>query len=175
MRDREELRRIVEELDYLMAKRRQRAGECPRFVVIHGHHQPGTDCLHSETVEKASLLFGSKEIPLHLSPTGLLIVDCLSRFRRTPLSTAHIERILASDPFYLRHGANALGGSRPVARPKRASIKVYIQRIRLQIGKAIAAAGIDTKAETILTSETTDSNVVVYGLSVSVAVRHCKY
>ena len=79
MSGREEFRPIVEEIDYLLAERRQRAVERPRLIVVHGHHQPETDCLHGETVEQVLLVFGTKEFPLHLSQTGLLILDCLSR------------------------------------------------------------------------------------------------
>jgi hypothetical protein len=172
MSDKKELRPIVEEIDYLLAERKQRAMECPRIVVVHGHHQPETDCLPGETVEQVSLVFASREFQLHLSPTGLLILDCLSRHRRTPLSAAHIERILSSDKFYLRHGANALNGNNAVVRPRRVTIKVYIQRIRVQFGKAIRKAGFSGTAEKLLVSEATDSNVVMYGLRVSVAFKH---
>src|ERR1035438_558536 len=101
MSDREKRRPIVEEIDYRLSERRQRAVERPRLVVFHGHHQPETDCLYGETVEQAYLAYGAQEIPLRLSPTGLLIIDCLSRHRLTPLSAKQIERILSSDPFYV--------------------------------------------------------------------------
>jgi hypothetical protein len=143
-----------------------------RLVVIHGYHQLGTDCLHGETVEQVFLESGAGEFPMRLSPTGLLIVDCLSRHRRMPLSAPHIERIFSSDPFYLRHGANVLSSNRRAVRPKRASIKVYIQRIRVQLGKALSEAGLCVRPERILVSETTDSNVVVYWLKASVDFRH---
>lgn len=172
MSDRDKLRHIVDELDYLLAERSQKAAECPRIIVFHGHHQPGTLCLPGETVEKASLWLGSREMPLHLSPTGLLILDCLSRFRQTPLCAAHIERILASDPFYVRHGANALCVDRAGVRPKRASIKVYIQRIRLQLGMALGEAGLNLNPSQILTREATDSNIILYRLKISVEFRH---
>lgn len=172
MRGREEFRPIVEEIDYLLAERRQKAVEHPRLVVDHGYHQPETDCLPGETVEQAYLAIGTKELPLHLSPTGLLIIDCISRHRWTPLSAAQIERILLSDPFYLRHGANALSGNGAAIRPKRASIRVYIQRIRVQLGEALGEAGMNMKPERILASETTDSNVVVYRLNAKVEIVH---
>jgi hypothetical protein len=151
---------------------RQSAMERLRLVVFHGYHQPETDCLHGETVEQVSLVTGAGEFPLRLSPTGLLIVDCLSRHRCTPLSAPHIERILLSDPFYLHHGANALSSNRTAIRPRRASIKVYIQRIRVQIGRVLSEVGISIRPETILVSETTDSNVMVYRLTSSVEFRH---
>ena len=175
MKGREDLRPIAEEIDYLLTKRRQKAVERPRLALIHGHHRPETNCLHGETVEQAYLAYEAQKVPLRLSPTGLLIIDCLSRHRPTPLSATHIERILSSDPFYLRHGANALGASRAAVRPRRASIKVYMRRIRVQLGKALKEVGLDVRPEGILVSETTDSNVVVYGLKTNVEVRHRQY
>lgn len=175
MSDREKFRSIIEEIDYLLAARKQRVVERPRLVVIHGHHQSETDCLYGETVEQAYLAYGAQEIPLRLSPTGLLIIDCLSRHRLTPLSAPQIERILSSDPFYVYLGANALSDDGAAARPKRASIRVYIRRIRVQFGKALGEAGLNLKPEKILVSETTDSNVVVYRLKASVEFRHRKF
>ena len=172
MRDREGIKPIVEEVDYLIADRRQRALGCRRIVVVHGHHQRETACLDGETVERVSFVFGSREFPLRLSPTGLLIVDCLSRHRWTPLSATQIERILSSDPFYLRHGANSVNSTKAAVRPRRSSIKVYIRRIRVQIGKVLQEAGTIVRPEAILVSDTTDSNVVVYRLDASVEFRH---
>jgi hypothetical protein len=154
------------------SEQRQREAKRLHLVVVHGYHRPETNCLHGETVEQVSLAWGVDEIPLRLSPTGLLIFDCLSRHRHTPLSAAHIERILASDPFYQRHGANAQSCNRPAVRPRRASIKVYIQRIRVQLGKALSEAGLWVRPERILVSEPTDSNVVVYRLKACVEFRH---
>ena len=175
MRNRDEVRRTVEEIEYLLAMRRQQEADRPHLVVLHGYHHPETVCLHGETVEQAYLSFAEQEFPLHLSLTGLVIVDCLARYRQTPLSAVHMERILASDPFYRRLGANAPSGHPAAVRPRRDSIKVYIRRIRVQLGKTLGEAGLNVKPERILVSETTDSNVVVYRLKASVEFRHRQY
>lgn len=172
MSGREKFEPIAEEIDYLLAVQKQRAVERPRLVLVHGHHLPETECLPGETVEQAVLIFGAKEFPLLLSLTGLLITDCLCRHRLTPLSASQIERILSSDPFYLHHGANARSNNRTAIKPKRASIKVYIRRLRVQFEKTLSEAGLSIRSEQILVSETTDSNVVVYGLKVNASFRH---
>lgn len=79
---------------------------------------------------------------------------------------------MASDLFYLCHGANAKCGNIARVRAKRASIKVYVQRIRGQIGKALLKAGLKMSPESILLSELTDSNSVVYKVKIIVEFRH---
>jgi hypothetical protein len=173
MKDNEGIRRLVDEIEYLRAKRAQMAGAIPRLVVVHGHHQPGTDCLPGETVEQVSLAVRSNVIPLRLSLTGLVIGDVLARKRPMPLSATHIERILASDPFCVRLGANAVSAPRPTIKPTRKSIKVYIQRLRQQLGKALKEAGLTMLPEEVLISESTDLlNVTAYRLAIPCEIVH---
>lgn len=163
MMDNDGIRRLVDEIAYLRARRAQMAAATPRLMVVHGHHQPKTDCLPGETLEEISLTVRSNVIPLRLSPTGLVIVDVLARKKPMLLSATHIERILASDPFYMRLGANAASASRLAVRPARKSIKVYIQRLRVQLGKALKEARLAMLPEEVLVSESTDLlNVVAY-------------
>lgn len=175
MRGDEHLRPIIEELDYLLAERRQLAAEGPHFIVTHGFHKLGTLCLHGETVERACLMYRWQEFPLHISPTGLLIVDVLCRYRRTLLTAARIEQIMLADLFYTRYGANRRGGHRSVSLPNRSSIKVHIQRIRGQMAKAFVEAGLSLDPGVVLISETTDSNIVVYRMKASMEFRHCSH
>jgi hypothetical protein len=167
MKDNEGIRRLVDEIEYLRARRAQMATAIPRLIVVHGYHRPETDCLHGETVEQINLSVRSNVIPLRLSPTGLVIADVLARKRPMPLSASHIERILASDPFCVRLGANAAPAPRPTIRLTRKSIKVYIQRLRQQLGKALKEAGISMQPEEALVSESTDLlNVAAYRLTI---------
>lgn len=172
MRTSEPLRPVIEEVEYLLAERRLLAAEGPHFIVTHGNHEHGTLCMPGETLEQVSMVCCWDEFPLHLSPAGLLIVDCLARYRRVSLTASRIARILASDPFYVQHGVNADGGGRKLVRPNRSSIKVHIQRIREQITKAFTETGITLDPYRILISETTDSNIVAYRLKASVEFRH---
>ena len=175
MRTSEPLRPVIEEVEYLLAERRLVAAEGPHFIVTHGNHVHGTLCRPGETVEQVSIACCSNEFPLHLSPTGLLIVDCLARYRHVSLTAPRIAQILASDPFYMRHGANANGGRNKLIQPNRVSIKVHIQRIREQMTKAFHETGLALDPRRILISETTDSNIVVYRLRGSVEFRHRPY
>lgn len=83
------------------------------------------------------------------------------------LTASQIEHLLASDPFCVRWGANSPSAPRPVVRLARKSIKVYIQRLRSQLGEALKTTGIATSAERILVSETTElSNVMTYRFAI---------
>ena len=83
------------------------------------------------------------------------------------LTAAQIERSLASDPFCIRLGANAPPAPRPSVRLARKLIKVYIQRLRLQLGKALENAGLAMRPEEVLVSEDTDLlNIKAYRLSI---------
>lgn len=161
------IREVIAELEYLRAKRAQSAFTSPRLVVAHGAHQPLTKCLPGETVEQISLVVRSRVIPLSLSPTGLVVADLLARQRPMLLAASQIEHLLASDPFCIRLGANAPSAPRRVVRLTRRSVKVYIQRLRSQLGKAFKAAGLATRSEDILVSETTElSNVKTYRFAI---------
>lgn len=161
------IRDVVAEIEYLRAKRAQVASASPRLVVVHGAHQPLTNCLPGETVEQISLVIHSRSIPMSLSPIGLVVTDLLARKRPMPLTASQIERLLASDPFCVRFGANSPSAPRRVVRLARKSVKVYIQRLRSQLGKALKAAGHATLPEGILVSESTElSNVATYRFAI---------
>jgi hypothetical protein len=167
------IHRIVEEIEYLRAKRARMAGARPRLIVVHGHHQAVNDCLPGETIEQACFSVSSDVIPLRVSPTGLVLADVFARKKPLPLTVAHIERILATDPFYVRLGANAASAQRPTIRLTHRSIKVYVQRLRQQIGKALKEAGLAMRPEEILVSEDTDLlNVAAYRLTISCEFVH---
>ena len=53
MNGNEPLVRVIEEVEYLLARRRRRAQERPRLTVVHGQHQMGTICLPGESIEGA--------------------------------------------------------------------------------------------------------------------------
>lgn len=158
---------VVAEIEYLRAKRTQAASPSLRLVIAHGAHLPLTKCLPGETVEQISLVVHSRVTPLSLSPMGLVVADLLARKRPMLLAASQIKHFLASDPFCIRLGANAPAAPRRVVRLTRRSVKVYIQRLRTQLGKALKAAGLAMRAEGILVSETTElSNVTTYRFAI---------
>jgi hypothetical protein len=172
MNGREPLGRVVEEVEYLLARRRRRAQERPRLVVVHGHHQPGTICLPGESIDRCHLRFPESEIPIPLALPGLMLCDCMARHHHTPLSVARMERILAGDPFYRRLSTNSFERIEEMPMFTRVALRVYIARLREQIAKALRKGGSMFSPEDALKSETTDSNVVVHRLALPVEVVH---
>ena len=85
----------------------------------------------------------------------------------------HIERILAADAFYLHLGANGLSVEKQKIRLTRRTIKIYIQRLRKQIGKALNKVGLSMRPEDVLVSEETELlNVTAYRLAISCEFVH---
>lgn len=161
------IRRIVAEIEYLRARRARTSELRPRLIVSHGHHQAVKHCLPGETIERSWFSVSSEAIPLRLSDNGLVLLDVLARKKPQPLTAAHIERILAADPFYLHLGANGVSAEKQKIRLTRKTIKIYIQRLRKQIGKALKKAGLSMRPEEILISEDTDLlNVKAYRLAI---------
>jgi hypothetical protein len=167
MNDNDGIQQLVDEIEYSRAKRALMANATPRLVVVHGHHRAAKDCLPGETIEQAWLSVRSGTFSLRISSTGLVLADIIARKKPLALTTAHIERILGSDPFYTRLGANEGSAERQTIRLTRKTIKVYIQRLRRQIGQALKRAGLTMRPEEILVSEDTDLlNVTAYRFAI---------
>ncbi len=172
MSDERVLQQIREEVEYLCAKRLRVRMISPRVVIIHWSYATEKQCRPGETIESAYLAFPAAWIRVGLSPTALIIADCLVRYRRSSLTASRMEHLFRADPFYRRLGANALGSTQEVLAPKRSSIKVYIDRMRAQFAKALLAGGSDSCAQTLLASDRTDSNVVTYRFTVATEICH---
>lgn len=101
-----------------------------------------------------------------------MVLDCMARHYRTPLTIARMERILARDPFYRRLGANGFERAEETPKFTRAALRVYIARLRTQIAIALKKGGSMLSAEEALKVETTDSNVVVHCINLPVEILH---
>jgi len=166
------IRSLVAEIRYLCARRRYLAQERPRLEVVHGYRQPSTICLPGETIEKCLLRFPQGEVPIHLSDPGRMLCDCLAHHNHTPLSIARMESILNNAPFYRQMGANGFERMDEMPTFTRASLRVYVPRLREQIGKALRKGGSMLLPEEALVSTPTDSNQVLHHIALPVAVVH---
>lgn len=167
------IRRIVDEIEYLRARRLRVAQLTPRLLLTHGNHLPGTNCQPGESVEQASLLVGMETFPLNLSPSALMVVDILARKKPLSLTARQIECIVVSDPFCLHSGANVPSFPRSKAKLTHRSIKVYISRIREQLWKALRRTGLTIHPNGVLVSETTElENLVSYKIVIPCEFEH---
>jgi hypothetical protein len=172
MNGREPLLRVVEEVEYLLARRKRRAQERPSLVIVHGYHQQGTLCVPGETIDRCHLRFPEWEIPIPLALPGLMVCDCMVRHHHTPLSIARMESILTSDPFYCRLGTNSFERIEEMPMFTRVALRVYVARLRERIAKALRKGGSLLLPEEALTSDTAESNVVVHRINLPVKIVH---
>ena len=100
-----------------------------------------------------------------------MVCDCMVRYHHTDLTFARMERILTADPFYRDLGANSFERITQMPTFTRASLRVYVSRLRRQVVKALKKGGTLTGA-VVLSSEPTDVNVVVHRLNLPVAISH---
>jgi len=91
---------------------------------------------------------------------------------RLPLTAERIEQIFRTDPFYVHYAANTIKGNRCIARPDRRSVRSHLSKIRNRMAVLFAEVGLDVDPCTVLASHTTDSNIMVYRLKVTVSFMH---
>ena len=104
----------------------------------------------------------------HLS---LLMMDCFCRYRM-PLTAWRIEQIMNSDPFYVDHAANQIGHDKIITKPDSRTVRVYVPRIQRRMETVFKDRGLMVDPLQILTSEPTETNVIVYRLKATVEIVH---
>ncbi len=171
MSDRPHFRELQEELAFLLAERRDLQQRGLHFILTHFHHIPGTICAPGETIGDISLGGFPTPTSLGLSQMSLLLMDCLCRYRM-PLTASRIEQIMNSDPFYVDYAANQIGYKQIIAKPDSRNIRVCVPRIQKRMEPVFQELGLRVDPLQILTSEATDSNVIVYRLKATVEIVH---
>jgi hypothetical protein len=174
MNDRTQFRQLAEEVSFVLALRRSLHACGVHLIVEHRNHERGTFCAPGEMVGAIWLGGIPEPVPLVLAPMSLILTDCLCR-HRMPITALRIEQIMKSDPFYVHYGTNIREGEHVIRRPDRRTVKVYVGRIREQMKEVFEQVGLSIDPRQVLTSEVTDSNVVVYRLRATVEVVHVDY
>lgn len=155
---------ILQEVDFLVAERKEIAAAGPHFKIIHRFHESGTDCCAGEEITSASLVCRSREYVLRLSPKLLMLFDYLARHRHIPQSAAHIVSGMQRSTFYTKHGANARVAVQRSGRLTFRTVKVYIQRLRDAFQIVFGEANLNIDPFLVLVSEATDTNCTLYRL-----------
>ena len=162
---------LVEEVDFVIAERRNLRARGVHLIVTHLDHVPNTPCFAGEVIGSISLGGQPMPAPFGLAHMSLLLMDCLCRYRM-PLSAAHIEEIMNTDPFYVEYATTRIGRGQVIAKPDRRTVRVYVPRIWKRMERVFQNYKIPLDPRKILTAETTDTNVVVYRLKATSEVVH---
>lgn len=83
-----------------------------------------------------------------------------------------IEAGMQADPFYLKHGTNAMLYNGLSRRISRSAVKEYIKRLRLALELASRQAGLNLDPRQVIASELTVMNQVGYRLKATVEWSH---
>lgn len=160
------LKCLVEEIDFLLAERRELSARGPHFRIVHRFRMPGADCTPGEEIFAVSLVHRGHEYHLRLSLALRILVDYLARHSRVPQSARQIELGIRASDFYKWHAANASG--RTVTRGiPRSYVKVYVSRLHRAFSVVFRDAAIGIDPGNVLIRQKTAGNEVGYQLQAS--------
>jgi len=118
------------------------------------------------------LVHRGRETVVPLPVTLLIVFDFLANHSRLPQSAPQIAMAIHSDPFYIRHGANANGTAKLTRTINKSAVKECVKRIRQTLGRVFPAAGLALDPVVVLASEETATNQVGYRLRATVEWLH---
>ena len=155
---------VLDNVDLLLAEQREISAARLHFRVVHRFRKQGCDCMPGEETVAVFLLHRSREILVPLSLTLRLVFDFMARNCRLPQSAVQIAAAMNVDPFCRQHGWNAVRSGELTRKMSRAAIKVSVMRIRDGLAQALHQAGLAVSPGSILVSESTATNQVLYRL-----------
>lgn len=150
--------RIIEELEFIEAERRQFHANGPHFRIVHRSPRQFTPCNLHEKVA-VNLIHKGRTFQVGLGTTLVTLFDFMARHNRLAQTARQIE-----------NGIRPQGPSE--GRPKhvrmssipRRYVRVYVDRIRAALGLAFRNAGLEVSPDTVLLSEETALNEAGYRL-----------
>lgn len=164
---RDSLEPVVDSVDLLLAELRVLKSQGPHLRIVHRFREPGTLCAPGEEIVIAYLVHHGQFFPLRLSLALRMLVDYLAKHSHFPQSASQIEAGVRADPFYMKHGTNAMLHNGLKRRISRSAIKEYIKRLRLAFEVAFRDAGLNLDPRQVIASEATVMNDVGYRLKAS--------
>jgi hypothetical protein len=130
-------------------------------------------CAPGEEIAIVYLVYRSKFYPLRLSLALRMLIDYLAKHSHFPQSASQIEAGMRADPFYVKHGTNAMLPTGLKRRISRSAVKEYVKRLRLALELAFRDVGLNLDPRQVIVSEPTVMNEVGYRLKASVEWFHC--
>jgi len=101
-----------------------------------------------------------------------MLIDYLAKHSHFSQSASQIEAGMRADPFYIRHGTNAMLHNGLKRRISRSAIKEYVKRLRLAIELTCKESGLSLDPRQVIASEPTVMNEVGYRLKGTVEWFH---
>jgi hypothetical protein len=163
-------RPLLEEIDFVLAERREHAAIGISVKLVHRFRIPGTDCGNGEEVFAIVLFYRGTEYQLRLSPALLLLGDYLLRHGRYAQTASQISTGIHAGRFYAEHGKN--GRRQRIRRIPRSAIREYIKRLEFALALALGEANLCIDPKDVLLTEESVSNHVLYRWRAIVEVVH---
>ena len=157
---RDSMQPVVDGVDLLLAELRLLKSRGPQLRIVHRFREPGMVCATGEEIAVAYLVHRSKFYPLRLSLALRMLIDYFAKHPHFPQSASQIEAGMRADPFYIKHGTNAMLHNGLRRKISRSAIKEYIKRLRLALQLTCKEAGLNFDPRQVIVSEPTVTNEV---------------
>lgn len=159
----EGIMKIIEELEFLTAERRQLKVRGPHFRIIHRYRQQFSPCSAHEEIGAVYLVHAGQQFQVRLGTTLAAMFDFLGRHNQFAQTATQIERGTRTDHLHGHRHTSTFIGKNGAGVPRR-YVRVYIDRIRVALRGALLQAKLDIEPNAILISEETATNETGYRL-----------
>jgi hypothetical protein len=141
---------VAREIDVLMAEKAALNSSGPRFVIGHRYARD-LICAPGEEIAFVALEYRARRFVLKMAESERMIFEALAR-SRFPQTATQLERYIRTTPFFVKHARNAdrFAALRGISRT---SLKVHALRIRVALGDAFNAAGLNLSPNRVLMTE----------------------
>lgn len=154
--------RIIEEIEFIEAERRESRESGPHFRIIHrSEHRSDSNYSYQEAVA-VFLVCGDRFFQVMLGSVLVRLFDYMARHNRLAQTARQIENGTRVDPLFRAHRRTKPRNCTP-----RRYVRVYVDRIRVALDLVFQECGLGIRPESVLISEDTVMNEVGYRLRAS--------
>lgn len=150
--------RIIEEIEFLEAERRQLRETGPHFRIIHCSEHRSDYCSYQGAVA-VFLVCGDRFFQVRLGSVLIRLFDYMARHNRLAQSSGQIENGTRADPIFRMRRRTSPKSCLP-----RRYVRVYVDRIRVALDSVFQESGLRVGPEEVLISEETVTNESGYRL-----------
>jgi CheY-like chemotaxis protein len=150
----------------MLVELEQLRGEGPVFKITHVNSpSPGQKCYPGEEVENISLLHRSNFFPVKLPEAPRHVFDYIARYISRPQTAEQVANGMTfGNAFYHQ----LLAGKDMSAR----NVITNVNRIRIEMGNTLAAAGISLDPKEVLTTDQNIDGDEIYKLKAQIRIEH---